>query len=83
MVSPLPVGFNRIFKTGDLVHIGSKYGQRTLLFNGGTDSHVKVRGQKVDLLAVEAILSNQKDLISRCILLCDNPGKEDQVSSLL
>jgi len=72
-------GFNRLFKTGDFVRIGTKAGRRTLFYEGRSDSQVKVRGQRVDLNEIESVLNSQADLISRAFVLCYNPGKEDQV----
>lgn len=67
--------YARLYRTGDFarVHKG------TLVFEGRTDSQVKVRGHRVDLSELEAALG-RVDGVDKGVVLCHRPGEEDQVS---
>ncbi|XP_034255350.1 dimodular nonribosomal peptide synthase [Thrips palmi] len=73
--NPLAVhpDYTRLYRTGDFarVHKG------TLVFEGRTDSQVKVRGHRVDLSELEAALT-RVDGVDKGVVLCYRPGEEDQ-----
>lgn len=73
--NPLAVhpDYARLYRTGDFarVHKG------TLVFEGRTDSQVKVRGHRVDLSELEAALA-RVDGVDKGVVLCHRPGEEDQ-----
>lgn len=50
----------------------------TLVFEGRTDSQVKVRGHRVDLSELETALA-RVDGVDKGVVLCYRPGEEDQV----
>lgn len=82
MKTGLTLGFNRLFRTGDYVRISTKNGKRVLFYEGRSDSQVKVRGQRVDLMEIESVLNSQTDLIGRAVVLCYKAGQENQVISV-
>ncbi|KAF6209594.1 hypothetical protein GE061_015342 [Apolygus lucorum] len=65
--------FRFLYRTGDY----AKLVKGTLLFEGRTDSQVKVRGHRVDLSEVEATLIKCPE-VQKGIVLCHNPGEPDQ-----
>uniref|UniRef100_A0A0A9Y9V7 Dimodular nonribosomal peptide synthase n=1 Tax=Lygus hesperus TaxID=30085 RepID=A0A0A9Y9V7_LYGHE len=65
--------FRFLYRTGDY----AKLVKGTLLFEGRTDSQVKVRGHRVDLSEVEAALIKCPE-VQKGIVLCHNPGEPDQ-----
>uniref|UniRef100_A0A146KNY6 Mycosubtilin synthase subunit C n=1 Tax=Lygus hesperus TaxID=30085 RepID=A0A146KNY6_LYGHE len=73
--NPHAVGpdFRFLYRTGDY----AKLVKGTLLFEGRTDSQVKVRGHRVDLSEVEAALIKCPE-VQKGIVLCHNPGEPDQ-----
>lgn len=74
--SQIPADYTRLYRTGDFarVHKG------TLVFEGRTDSQVKVRGHRVDLSELEAALTRVEG-VDKGVVLCYRPGEEDQVRS--
>ncbi|KAK9501269.1 hypothetical protein O3M35_012011 [Rhynocoris fuscipes] len=62
-----------LFKTGDYGRIVKD----TLLYEGRTDSQLKVRGHRVDLSEIDSAL-NQTRGIDKAVALCYNPGEIDQ-----
>lgn len=69
----------RMYRTGDYGRIVNG----VLLYEGRTDSQIKVRGHRVDLTEVEtAIHGLSADLgIDKLTVLCYKPGETDQVFS--
>ncbi|CAB0011418.1 unnamed protein product [Nesidiocoris tenuis] len=66
--------YSLLYRTGDY----AKIVKGTLLFEGRTDSQVKVRGHRVDLSEVEAAVVKCPE-VQKGIVLCYNPGEHDQV----
>ncbi|KAI5694275.1 hypothetical protein M8J75_013963 [Diaphorina citri] len=67
--------YRRMYKTGDYGRIVDDI----LLYEGRTDSQVKIRGNRVDLSEVEAALSKLSE-VDKLSVLCNKPGEVDQVS---
>ncbi|XP_066904906.1 beta-alanyl-bioamine nonribosomal peptide synthetase ebony [Halyomorpha halys] len=65
--------YKTLFKTGDYASIY----KGTLLFEGRTDSQVKVRGNRVDLSEIETALNKLQE-VQKGVVLCYNPGQTDQ-----
>ncbi|BES96998.1 AMP-Hypothetical protein enzyme [Nesidiocoris tenuis] len=65
--------YSSLYRTGDY----AKIVKGTLLFEGRTDSQVKVRGHRVDLSEVEAAVVKCPE-VQKGIVLCYNPGEHDQ-----
>ena len=71
-------GFTRLYRTGDYGHIEyMKNGQRALFYDGRVDSQIRVRGHRVDLSEIEAVV-NESVLVKKGVVLCYHPGKPDQ-----
>ncbi|KAL1137996.1 hypothetical protein AAG570_009691, partial [Ranatra chinensis] len=66
--------YNCLYRTGDY----GKIVKGTLIYEGRTDSQVKVRGHRVDLAEIEASLSQIKG-IEKAVVLCYKPGEINQV----
>nr|CAD7434172.1 unnamed protein product [Timema monikensis] len=65
--------YSRLYRTGDFARVS----KGTLLYEGRTDSQVKVRGHRVDLSEVErAVLSLPG--VDKGIVLCYKPGEFNQ-----
>uniref|UniRef100_T1HU58 AMP-binding domain-containing protein n=1 Tax=Rhodnius prolixus TaxID=13249 RepID=T1HU58_RHOPR len=62
-----------LFKTGDYARIVKD----TLIFEGRTDSQIKVRGNRVDLSEIDSALSQIKG-IDKSVALCYSPGEINQ-----
>ncbi|KAK3918710.1 Mycosubtilin synthase subunit C [Frankliniella fusca] len=73
--NPLAVhpDYVRLYRTGDFARVD----KNTLVFEGRTDSQVKVRGHRVDLSELEAALT-RVDGVDKGVVLCHRPGEEDQ-----
>lgn len=70
----------RMYRTGDY----GKIVNGMLLYEGRTDSQIKVRGHRVDLSEVEAaILKLPNSGIDKLAVLCYKPGENEQVSLIL
>jgi len=65
--------YNTLYKTGDYARIV----KGTVIFEGRTDSQIKVRGHRVDLSEVETALNRIKG-VSKGVVLCYNPEEIDQ-----
>lgn len=67
----------RMYKTGDY----GKIVNGVLLYEGRTDSQIKVRGHRVDLTEVEAAIQKLPNLeIDKLTVLCYKPGETEQVT---
>lgn len=67
---------DRMYRTGDY----GKIMNGVLLYEGRTDSQIKVRGHRVDLSEVEsAILKLPNSGIDKLTVLCYKPGETEQV----
>ena len=71
----MKLGYERMFRTGDYARIIG--GQ--LVYEGRSDSQVKVRGHRVDLSEVYNSI-NQLPEVSVCVVLCYKPGEPEQVN---
>lgn len=67
--------FKYLFKTGDYGRIHKS----VLLYEGRTDSQIKVRGHRVDLSEAEVAL-NKLEGVEKGVVLCYKPGEADQVN---
>ncbi|XP_022911582.1 beta-alanyl-bioamine nonribosomal peptide synthetase ebony [Onthophagus taurus] len=65
--------FARLYRTGDF----GKIEKGTILYDGRTDSQVKIRGHRVDLAEVEKAV-NSLDEIEKGVVLCYKPGEINQ-----
>uniref|UniRef100_A0A1B6HWT7 Carrier domain-containing protein n=1 Tax=Homalodisca liturata TaxID=320908 RepID=A0A1B6HWT7_9HEMI len=64
----------RLYHTGDY----GRLEKGTVLYEGRTDSQVKVRGHRVDLAEVDAAL-NKLPQVDKTAVLCYRPGEVDQM----
>lgn len=72
----IDLGMDRMYQTGDY----GKMIDGVLLYEGRTDSQVKVRGHRVDLSEVEAAVQGLPDSgIDKVTVLCYRPGETEQV----
>lgn len=72
----LGLGMERMYKTGDY----GKIVNGVLLYEGRTDSQIKVRGHRVDLTEVEAAIHKLPNSgIDKLAVLCYKPGEIEQV----
>lgn len=55
--------------------------KNVLLYEGRTDSQIKIRGQRVDLSEVQAALNSLK-AIQKAAVLCYKPGDINQVRNI-
>lgn len=70
------LGMERMYRTGDY----GKIVNGVLLYEGRTDSQIKVRGHRVDLTEVETAIHKLSDLgIDKLAVLCYKPGETEQV----
>lgn len=65
--------FSKLYKTGDFGRIE----KGILLYEGRTDSQVKIRGHRVDLSEVEKAV-NSLSGVEKAVVLCYRPGEIDQ-----
>ncbi|VVC31519.1 AMP-binding, conserved site,AMP-dependent synthetase/ligase,Phosphopantetheine binding ACP domain [Cinara cedri] len=69
------LGMDRMYQTGDY----GKMVDGVLLYEGRTDSQIKVRGHRVDLSEVEASVLGLSDSgIDKVAVLCYKPGETEQ-----
>ncbi|KAB0794533.1 hypothetical protein PPYR_11372 [Photinus pyralis] len=73
--NPLAVdpAYMKLYRTGDFARIE----KGTVLYEGRTDSQVKIRGHRVDLAEIEKSV-NAIDGIEKGVVLCYNPGEINQ-----
>lgn len=73
--NPLAVDlqYKKLFKTGDYARLV----KNTLVYEGRTDSQVKIRGHRVDLAEVEKAV-NGVEGVDKAVVLCYRPGEIDQ-----
>jgi acyl-coenzyme A synthetase/AMP-(fatty) acid ligase len=64
-----------MYRTGDYGRIVNGL----LYYEGRADSQIKVRGHRIDLTEINAVL-NQLDQVSKGVVLCYKPGEAEQVS---
>lgn len=64
-----------MYRTGDYGRIVN--GQ--LYYEGRADSQIKVRGHRIDLTEINAVVQ-QLEQVSKGIVLCYKPGQPEQVS---
>ncbi|CAG9772921.1 unnamed protein product [Ceutorhynchus assimilis] len=65
--------YSKLFRTGDYARIE----KGTLLYEGRTDSQVKIRGHRVDLSEVEKAVNSLKG-VDKGVVLCYKPGEMSQ-----
>lgn len=65
--------FSKLYRTGDFARIE----KGILVYEGRTDSQVKIRGHRVDLTEVENALA-ALDAVEKAIVLCYRPGEMNQ-----
>ncbi|XP_050436014.1 uncharacterized protein LOC126842859 isoform X2 [Adelges cooleyi] len=72
-------GMDRMYQTGDY----GKIVNGVLLYEGRTDSQIKVRGHRVDLTEVEAAIHKLPDSgIDKLAVLCYKPDEAEQIIAL-
>ncbi|XP_055677420.1 beta-alanyl-bioamine nonribosomal peptide synthetase ebony [Lutzomyia longipalpis] len=73
--NPLAVDpkYSRLFRTGDYARIEKS----ALIFEGRTDSQIKIRGHRVDLTEIERNLLGLEE-VDKSFVLCYKPGEIDQ-----
>jgi non-ribosomal peptide synthetase component E (peptide arylation enzyme) len=64
-----------LYRTGDFARIM----KGSLIYEGRTDSQVKVRGHRVDLSEVEQAVTAVTG-VDKSVVLCYNPGEAEQVT---
>ena len=64
-----------MYRTGDFGRVVNGF----LYYEGRADSQIKIRGHRVDLTEINAIL-NQLEQIEKGVVLCWKPGQPEQVS---
>ncbi|GJQ71326.1 hypothetical protein Trydic_g11060 [Trypoxylus dichotomus] len=65
--------FARLYRTGDF----AKAEKGTIVYEGRTDSQIKIRGHRVDLSEIEKAVTSI-DGIDKAIVLCYKPGEINQ-----
>lgn len=65
--------YSRLYRTGDFARIS----KGTVIFEGRTDSQIKIRGHRVDLTEVEKAV-HLIEGIDKGVVLCYKPGEMDQ-----
>ncbi|GAB0092883.1 uncharacterized protein DMENIID0001_079320 [Sergentomyia squamirostris] len=73
--NPLAVDpkYSRLFRTGDFARIEKS----TLIFEGRTDSQIKIRGHRVDLTEIERNVIKLPE-VDKAFVLCHKAGEIDQ-----
>lgn len=69
---------SRLYRTGDFARLV----KGSLVYEGRTDSQVKVRGHRVDLSEVERAVAAVPG-IDKSVVLCYEPGGTEQVINLI
>ncbi|PSN51264.1 hypothetical protein C0J52_11788 [Blattella germanica] len=64
---------SRMYRTGDFARVE----KGVLIYEGRTDSQVKIRGHRVDLAEVEKAVSSISG-VEKCVVLCYKPGELEQ-----
>lgn len=64
---------SKLYRTGDFARVEND----VLLYEGRTDSQVKIRGHRVDLCEVEKAVSDL-DGVEKAVVLCYRPGEINQ-----
>ena len=67
------LGHEKLYRTGDY----GKIVDDVLLYEGRTDSQIKIRGQRVDLSEIQAALNNLS-VVQKSAVLCYKPGDINQ-----
>ncbi|CAH0555248.1 unnamed protein product [Brassicogethes aeneus] len=65
--------YAKLYRTGDFARLE----KGTILYEGRTDSQIKIRGHRVDLSEVERAV-NALDVVEKGIVLCYQPGEITQ-----
>lgn len=65
--------YSRLYKTGDYARLHKD----NLVYEGRTDSQIKIRGHRVELTEVEKVVSSLSS-VDRAVVLCYKPGEMDQ-----
>lgn len=65
--------FSKLYRTGDFARIE----KGCLIYEGRTDSQVKIRGHRVDLTEIEKALMSL-DTVEKAVVLCYKPGEMNQ-----
>lgn len=65
-----------MFRTGDYGRIADG----NIYYEGRADSQVKIRGHRVDLTEINAIINKLDELVSVCVVLSYKAGEPEQVS---
>ncbi|EFA09829.1 beta-alanyl-bioamine nonribosomal peptide synthetase ebony isoform X2 [Tribolium castaneum] len=65
--------FSKLYRTGDFARLQND----VLLYEGRTDSQVKIRGHRVDLSEVEKAVSGVEG-VEKAVVLCYQPGEMNQ-----
>ncbi|KAJ8940685.1 hypothetical protein NQ318_017735 [Aromia moschata] len=65
--------YAKLYRTGDFARLE----KGTLMYEGRTDSQVKIRGHRVDLAEVEKAV-NSVDGVGKAVVLCYQPGEINQ-----
>ena len=68
------LGYEMMYRTGDYGRIVN--GQ--LYYEGRADSQIKVRGHRIDLTEINAIV-HQLEQVTKGVVLCYKPGQPEQV----
>lgn len=64
---------SRLYRTGDF----ARFFKGALMYEGRTDSQVKIRGHRVDLAEVERAVAALPG-VDKCVVLCYKPGELEQ-----
>nr|QNH91384.1 ebony [Harmonia axyridis] len=65
--------YGKLYRTGDFARLE----KGTLMYEGRTDSQVKIRGHRVDLTEVEKAVSSIEE-VDKAVVLCYKPGEMSQ-----
>lgn len=73
--NPLAIdpAFSKLYRTGDF----AKLEKGVIVYEGRTDSQIKIRGHRVDLSEIEKALLGLQDL-EKAVVLCYKPGELNQ-----
>lgn len=74
MLILLFVGYEMMYRTGDYGRVVNDQ----LYYEGRADSQIKVRGHRIDLTEINAVLQ-QLDQGIKGVVLCYKPGQPEQV----
>jgi amino acid adenylation domain-containing protein len=65
---------SRMYRTGDL---GRRAHDGTIEFHGRTDDQIKIRGHRVELREIEAVLREQAGIHDAAVMLRENPACDE------